>query len=755
MASSLSSHALEEQRFRISGMTCAGCAATVQQAIEAQPGVTAASVSVIDGSAVVQGRGVTPTSVEQAVQSKGYDARYVEEAAAPDELRSDIEHHQHHHERLWRYRAIVGLSLWAPLEVMHVFAPHSWHGWMDWAMFAGATVVILVAGWGFYGSALRAALKRTTNMDTLIALGATTAYVYSAAILFLDLDQSMYFAEASGLLGIVSLGHWFEARASAKAGSAVRELLELQPDEAELIASHSREPAADMRRRGEEPVPRENRVIPSAEIRVGDWILVRPGGRIPVDGVVVEGDSAVDEAIVTGEAVPVEKRPGNEVIAGSMNTTGRMVVEASVDGKHTTISRIADLVQRAQTSKAEIQRLADYISSIFVPVVIVIAILTILGWWLIGHDVEKAIVSAVTVLIISCPCALGLATPMAVMVGTGAASQRGILIKSAAALERAGRATQIIFDKTGTLTAGRFTVTNIELSGPSRRTEDEVLSLAASIEAPSEHPIARAIVESARQRGLSVQQSESFRAIAGQGVEGVVNGQHIRVIRDQRATCRIEIDHKTAARITLRDQPRRDAREAVERCREDWRSVIMLTGDSLEVARSLAAELGFNQGEVVAEATPESKVNYVRMSRGIERGTVVMVGDGINDAAALAEADVGIAMASGTNIAIESADVVIPGDRVLAVPETIHIARQTLRTIRQNLFFAFFYNAAAIPAAAFGVLGDHGPLIAALAMGLSDITVIGNALRLKWRLRTRERRDHPTLQNRTRDLGGR
>jgi len=728
-------------------MTCAGCAATVQKAIESQRGVQAAAVSVMDGSAVVQGSGIDPAAIVQAVQSKGYNAEFVEDTATPDELRSDIEHHQQHHERMWRYRAIIGLALWAPLELLHIFGPHSWHSWMEWVMFAGATVVIAVAGWGFYQSALRAAIKRTTNMDTLIALGATTAYVYSAIVLLFGIDQPMYFAEASGLLGIVSLGHWFEARASAKAGSAVRELLELQPDEAELIAG-GQEPIPPPSQGGSEvvghdshhraPHPRpgpltgteeESVVIPSSHIRPGDHLLVRPGGRIPVDGIVIEGSSAVDEAIVTGESLPVEKRPGDAVIAGSMNTTGRLVIGASVDGRHTTVVRIAEMVQRAQTSKAEIQRLADYISSIFVPVVIVIAIVTLLGWWLIAGMVAKGIVAAVTVLIISCPCALGLATPMAVMVGAGAASRRGILIKSAAALERAGRATRIIFDKTGTLTAGKAQVLRVELLQPGAR-EEEVLRLAAGAEAASEHPIAQAIVAYARRRGIPPGRVTEFEAMPGLGVRAVIDGRRIEVSRDEEAAAKVVVDGARVARITIADALRPDAREAIEALRSEGIEVIMLTGDRGSVAREIGASLGLGDHEIVADATPESKAEFA----AAQAKDTMMVGDGINDAAALASAGVGVAMSSGTNIAIESADVVIPSDRVRSIPELIGLSRATLRTIRQNLFFAFFYNASAIPAAAFGVLGEHGPLIAALAMGLSDITVIGNALWLKWRL---------------------
>lgn len=743
-------HAHDEVRLRVSGMSCTSCAATVRRAIEQQPQVESATVNFSDGLAIVHGRHLDPAHLAHVVAETGYDAAPIASDRTAGEQLSDIEHHHAHSERAWRRRAFVALALFVPLELIHWFAPHGWHGWLPWLLAAGSAVVLVTAGGGFYTSAWAAAKRLTTNMDTLIALGATTAFVYSLAQLLWHAWRSsagaeaaepvLYFTETAGLLGLVSLGHWLEARTSARAGSAVRELLRLQPDEAERLMSD-----------GASASIRASDVVP------GDRLRVRPGGRIPVDGRVVDGRSEIDESVVTGESLPVPKQVGDSVVAGSMNTTGALIIEATVDGRHTTIARIAELVQRAQSSKADVQKLADAVSSIFVPTVIGIAAITLLGWWLLAGDVPTGVISAVTVLIISCPCALGLATPMAVMVGAGAASRRGILIKSAQALERAGKATLVIFDKTGTLTAGRPVVVGIEVedagrqaSGAERKrasdgivpeppshaqhSENDILALAAAVEQPSEHPIARAIVEAARNRGLAIPPVVDFRAIAGEGVEGRASGRWVRVVRDDDATCRVEVDGVVMGRMTLRDEPRPDAREAIRRLRSQGRSILILTGDSSGPAGIVAAELGLPPTAVVAKADPNRKAATVREHAGRPGETVLMVGDGINDAAALAEAHVGIAMASGTNIAIESADVVIPGDRVTAVPETIDIARATLRTIRQNLFFAFFYNAAAIPAAAFGLLGPIGPLIAAAAMGLSDLTVVGNALRLRWML---------------------
>jgi Cu+-exporting ATPase len=703
-----------EIRLKVSGMDCAGCAATVQRALEARPGVHSAAVSFTDGLATVVGEAVQPKDLIEAIRGRGYDAEPLgDEIGAPAQLRSEIELRQALRERQWRNRAVIGLGVWVPMAVVHWFTEVPWKPWF---LLAGATIVIAAAGWGFYRSAAAAARRLTTNMDTLIAMGATTAYVYSLVVFVVRFgnltEQHFYFSEAAALLGLISLGHWLEARASAKAGSAVRELLELQPDQAEIVEADG-----------------SSRTVASGEVRPGQMLQIRPGSRVPVDGVVREGETEIDESVVSGESLPVPKAVGDQVVAGSMNTTGRLVIEATVDGRHTTVARIAEIVQRAQASKAEIQRLADRVCAVFVPAVLSIATITFAVWWLLLDNLAKGVVATVTVLIISCPCALGLATPMAVMVGAGSASRRGILIKSAAALEQAGRTRQVVFDKTGTLTAGRPEVSRIDRLDDSV-SDDEMLRLAAAVEAPSEHPIARAVVRAAAGRGLDLPPVTGFQALPGRGVTGTVDGRSVEVGRGNDATCRVLVDDREVATLTITDATRSDAAEAVGRLQDMGLDVTMLSGDRRAVAEAVGRELGLAPDQVEAEATPESKCDFVR---GLPPGAV-MVGDGINDAAALVEADLGIAMASGTNIAIESADVVIPGDHVMAVPQTIHIARETLRTIKQNLFFAFFYNGVAIPVAALGLLGATGPLFAAAAMGLSDLTVIGNAIRLKGRL---------------------
>ncbi len=407
----------QEIQLKVKGMHCASCAAVVQRAIESRPGVHEASVSVTDGLATVTGDDLETEALLRAVRDRGYDAEALAEAPAPSELRSEIELRQATATRVWGRRAVIGLGVWAPMAATHwVAEAMGWSApWLPWLMLIGASVVLVGAGAGFYRSAWSAARHGTTNMDSLIALGATTAYVYSLAVFTLqragvEIAQPLYFGESAALLGIISLGHWLEARASARAGSAVRELLKLQPDQAEVFDRHG-----------------GLVTIASAEVQPGDRMLIRPGARVPVDGVVVEGASDIDESVVSGESTPVRKAEGDGVVAGSVNTTGRLVVEATVDGHHTTVARIAEMVQRAQTSKANIQRLADRVCAVFVPAVLTIAAVTFAAWWLLG-DLATGVIATVTVLIISCPCALGLATPMAVMVGAGAASRRGILV---------------------------------------------------------------------------------------------------------------------------------------------------------------------------------------------------------------------------------------------------------------------------------------------------------------------------------------
>lgn len=703
--------------FGVEGMTCAGCAASVRRALESVEGVAAASVDFASGRAIVRGRGLDPRQLADRIDAAGFEARADVVEETPQELRSRLEREDVRRRSAWKRRATIAIACWIPMEALHWAGHALGHpAWLDPALAIAGTFVLAIVGGGFYRSAFEAAKRGTSNMDTLISIGATTAWVFSVLVVlgqgrgWLE-GQPTYFAEMAALLGLISLGHWLEARASASAGSAIRELLDLQPEVAW--------------RRCEDGSFEE---VPSAAIIPGDLVQIRPGASVSVDGVVVEGSSSLDESVLTGESLPVDRSVGDRVVAGAINTTGVLLVEASVEGRGTTLARIARLVQESRASRADIQRLADRISAVFVPVVVSIAALTLLGWWL-GGDPARGAISMVTVLIIACPCALGLATPMAVVVATGHAARRGILVRDAASLERAGRAERIVFDKTGTLTLGRPKVVSIEpVSGVGAA---ELLRVAASVEQSSEHPLARAIVEAAKERGLRLAPVSSFESIPGQGVRGLVAGQRVEVRRAKEASCEVRVDDRPLGTIDLADEPRPDAAKAIAELRRLGLEISMLSGDRRVRAIEVAELVGIDPASVQAEVDPAGKLAFIEARA---RGSV-MVGDGVNDAAALARAEVGLALASGTSVAIESAGIVVPGDRVLAVPETIRIARLALVTIRQNLFLAFAYNVSMIPIAAAGLLGVHGPLIAAAAMALSDLSVVGNALRLRARLR--------------------
>ena len=704
---------------------CASCVETARRALLAHDDVSEASISVQTGRAIIVGT-IDPTEAARLVTAVGYPAKPV--AAAPSsaaDLHDHMEHLAAKKERQWRLRAIIGLGMWIPMAVLH------WGGhamgidgpWMPWALGIAATAVVAAVGPGFVSSAWSALKRGGTNMDTLISIGALTAWIYSVVLFVLEQsgihhEEPSYFTEAAALLGLISLGHWLEARSSAKAGSAIRDLLELQPDTAELIASDG-----------------STTEIAVAEVQPGNRILVRPGGRVPVDGTVAEGESEVDESLISGEPIPVLRVPGDAVVSGSTNALGRLVIVADVAGNDSTIARIARLVSDTLGSRASIQRVADKVSSIFVPAVLAVAVLTIAGWTIRAAVTDDwgffstGVIATVTVLIISCPCALGLATPMAVMVGTGEAGRRGILVKSAAALERAGRVKRVVFDKTGTLTEGRPVVTSI--TPEPHTTDDELLRMAGAAERDSEHPVARAIGEVVEDRQIVLPEPTAFTAIPGVGVTATVEGKEVSVSKDEQAACAVRVNGELIGRIDVQDQPLPDAAAAVRALAGMQAPALMLSGDRHEAAVAIAQQIGMPDSAVTAGVSPEEKAAHIRNMPE----SVLMVGDGINDAAALATATVGVAVGSGTNVAIDAADVVIPGHRPSSVPFLILIARKTLRCIHQNLFFAFFYNTVMIPVAAFGLLGPWGPLIAAGAMACSDITVVGNAVRLGRTLR--------------------
>ena len=705
---------------QVNELSCASCVETARKALLANSLVDDVSISVQTGRAVIKGS-IEASEAARIVTASGYPAHVIDDAPeSAADMHEQMERRSIEHERQWRHRAIIGLGIWLPMGILHWTAgPLGIDGpWLHWVLGILATTVVAIVGPGFFLSAWSALKRGGTNMDTLITIGAGTAWLYSIVLFVLQLagydhGQPSYFTEAAALLGLISLGHWLEARSSARAGSAIRDLLELQPDSAERLddAGHATD-------------------VPLAEVKPGDRLLVRPGGRIPVDGIVAEGESEVDESLITGEPLPVVRRVGDEVVSGSVNTLGRLVITATSGGSDSTIARIAKLVSETLSSRASIQRIADKVSSIFVPAVLAVAVLTIGGWTIRAAVLDDwslfstGIIATVTVLIISCPCALGLATPMAIMVGTGEAGRRGILIKSAAALERAGRITRVVFDKTGTLTEGRPIVTTI--SPEPGTSEDELLRVAGAAERDSEHPVARAIGEEVAARSIEVPPPTDFIAIPGSGVTATVEGHSVEVRRDAEAACAVTVNGTLIGRIDVQDRPLHDAPAAISMLHELGVSTNMLSGDRLNAALDIADRIGIDPEHVRAGVTPEEKAAAIRNATE----PTLMVGDGINDAAALATATVGVAVGSGTNVAIDAADVVIPAHRPSAVPMLILIARRTLRTIHQNLFFAFFYNTIMIPVAAFGLLGTWGPLIAAGAMALSDITVVGNAVRL-------------------------
>ncbi len=749
-----SSKELQSHVLRIEGMHCAGCSAAITQELQSQPGVRNAIVDHLSGMATVETEAfVTDQKLVDVVVGSGYQAQRMEAIVDPVLMQAEAERAQSRAEFLWRRRSQIGFALWIPMESLHwiTMAQHMHNSAVDIALLIGSTLSMVLVGSGFWRSAWSVLRVWRTNMDVLIALGATTAYVASLVIFIAQhmghlQGQSTWFSEAAALLAIISLGHWFEAKATKSAGAAVRELLELQPEKAERIGAAG-----------------TSEFIQSQDIRAADLIMVRPGGRIPIDGMIEVGEADLDESVMTGEPLPVRRTLGERVSAGTMCFSGMLHVRAATTGRDTSLSRIARLVQHAQTSRPPIQRMADRVAAVFVPLVLVIAAATAIGWGVAGSW-PTGIMAATAVLIISCPCALGLAGPMAVMVGTGEASLRGILIKDAAALERAGRIETILFDKTGTLTKGEPVVTNIELlafdaqaarttsqpsdghssaitnargtgqaspTSPTALSLQHVLALSAAVESGSEHPIARAITRRAAQENVVVPLVTQFESTPGLGVRAQVNGQSVEMRRDASASCLLFINGASVARFTLADSLRAEAPKVIKALHTIGMKTGLITGDRRPEALRIARESGIDQNMVTADATPESKLEVIR-GHG---ESAMMVGDGVNDSAALAAAGLGVAMGGGTSIASESASIVLVGGTLSSLPALIDISKATLRCMRQNLFLAFMYNVVAIPLAAFALLGAYGPAIAAAAMACSDISVVGNAARLKWALK--------------------
>jgi Cu+-exporting ATPase len=750
-----------EVQIPIAGMTCASCVNRIERFLRKTPGVDEANVNLATEVATIR---YIPEiagmdELARAIEAAGYDVREMPKAAGQSRSNLVEEADAEAHDRARAQRrlgltAAVALAVSAATMLLMYLPgiPLSMEA-MAWVLIGPATVIQFWAGRRFYRAAVRAALHRTTNMDTLVVVGTSAAWSFSVLVTVAPgmfrsagIDPQTYYDSSTAIIGLILMGRWLEARAKGQTVGAIKALIGLQATEARIV-------------RGGREVD-----VPLEDVRVGDLVRVRPGERVPVDGRVTDGESSVDESMLTGEPIPVTKASGLEVIGGTLNGSGTFLFRATRVGRDTALAQIVEMVRRAQGSKAPIQRLADQIGGIFVPIILGVGVATFAVWFALGPEprLTHSLVVFITVVVIACPCAMGLATPTAIMVGTGKGAGAGILIRGGEALELAARVDAVIFDKTGTLTRGRPSLGNV-VAGPGF-VSDAVLGLAASLERGSEHPLARAILEAADARGLGKDEVESFEAVAGRGVRGLVQGRRVAVgtsafllaegvgadevaalaapssgpaggaVGGASAVTYVAVDGRAAGMMLTIDQIKPEATSAVSQLRNAGVDVWLVTGDSAPVAAFVAQAVGISPDRIRAEVLPAGKADVVAELQG--RGMrVAMVGDGINDAPALARADVGIAIGTGADVAMEASDITLVGGDPRGVAAAIRLSRATLRIIHQNLFWAFGYNVVLVPVA-MGVLYPIAgitlnPALAAAAMAMSSVSVVSNSLRLR------------------------